>query len=414
MSVTEIILPKLGLTMDEGKVLSWRKREGDAVAAGEILFEVETDKAAMEVEAPGAGFLRRIIVAEGESVPVATVIALLTTTPDEALPEGTGPGRPVGPAGKTRASPEAVTPSPASQAQTARPDGPAHSPTDGVDGSASTTRVIASPAAKRRAEALGVELTSVVGTGPGGRIQIEDVEKFAAAGQMAAGSDSGSARTHVAGEKREPLSRMRRTIAERMTQSFRDVPQFSISRDVDMTAADALRKREAVSYTDVILAACAKALVAHPRLRSRFDGDALVTAEAIHLGHAVAVEAGLLVPVLRDVDRKTLAELKSARETVERGARDGRLPADALTGAVFTVSNLGTLGVDRFTAIVNPPEAAILALGRVTARVVARDGKAEIRPSVTLTLSVDHRVADGAEAARFLTDLADRLERADL
>jgi len=412
VSVTEIILPKLGLTMDEGKVLSWHKHEGDAVAAGEILFEVETDKAAMEVEAPGAGFLRRIIVAEGESVPVATVIALLTTTPDEALPLAGSdgalePGRRVGPAGETRASPEAVTPSSTSQAQTVHPDSPARSPsTDGADGSASTTRVIASPAAKRRAEALGVELASVVGTGPGGRIQIEDVEKAAAA--------KGGSTAPVAGERREPLSRMRRTIAERMTHSFRDVPQFSISRDVDMTAAEALRKREGVSYTDVMLAACAKTLVAHPRLRSRFDGDALVTSDGIHIGHAVAVEAGLLVPVIRDVERRSLAELKSAREAVERGARDGRLPSEALAGAVFTVSNLGTLGVDRFTAIVNPPEAAILALGRVTDRVVARDGKAEIRPLVTLTLSIDHRVADGAEAARFLTDLADRLERADL
>ncbi len=416
MGVTEVILPKLGLTMDEGKVLAWRKREGDAVAAGEVLFEVETDKAAMEVEAPTAGFLRRVLVAAGESVPVATVIALMTTTADEALPGRggtTGPGghvrsssattepaRPLGPASETRTSPEAVTPSPASRAQWALDDGPARS--------SSTDRVIASPAAKRRAGELGVELSSVVGSGPGGRVQIEDVEKAAAGSATAAG------RASTPGETREPLSRMRKAIAEQMTRSVREAPQFSISRDVDMSAADALRKREGVSYTDVILAACAKTLAAHPRLRSRLEGDSIVTGAGIHLGHAVAVEAGLLVPVLRDVDRKTLPELKAAREAVERGAGEGRLPADALTGAVFTVSNLGTLGIDRFTAIVNPPEAAILALGRVAERVVARGGKAEVRPMVTLTLSVDHRVADGAEAARFLSDLAERLERADL
>ncbi len=441
MSVTEIILPKLGLTMAEGKVLAWRKREGDAVAPGEILFEVETDKAAMEVEAPAAGFLRRILVAEGESVPVATVIALITTTADEPLPaateagrhEETGRGRPVGsagprppateparplgPAGETRASRTAAAPSPASRAQWALTDEPARSPSaDRRTASPATERVIASPAAKRRAGELGVELASVVGSGPGGRIQIEDVEKAAAAGPAttSTGDGRGPITAAGAGERREPLSRMRKAIAERMTRSVREAPQFSISRDVDMSAADALRRREDVSYTDVILAACAKTLAAHPRLRSRLEGDALVTGDGIHLGHAVAVDAGLLVPVLRDVDRKTLGELRSAREAVERGARDGRLPADALSGGVFSVSNLGTLGVDLFTAIVNPPEAAILALGRVADRVVARDGAAEIRPMVTLTLSVDHRVADGAEAARFLSDLAERLERAEL
>jgi pyruvate dehydrogenase E2 component (dihydrolipoamide acetyltransferase) len=177
-----------------------------------------------------------------------------------------------------------------------------------------------------------------------------------------------------------------------------------------MSAANARRKAAGASYTDVVVSAAAKALAANPRLRSRFDGDAIVEVAGAHVGLAVAVTDGLLVPVIRDADSKDLAALVKEREHLEEGAHAGRLSADALTGAVFSVSNLGSLGVDRFTALVNPPEAAILAMGRVRDRVVARDGKAEVRPVVTLTLSVDHRVADGADAARFLDDVATRLE----
>lgn len=257
----------------------------------------------------------------------------------------------------------------------------------------------ASPAARKRAEELGVDLARVPGTGPGGRITIEDVEKAAATGPSR--------------ERREPLSRMRRAIGERMTRSVREAPQYAISRDVDMTAADGLRRREGVSYTDVIVAVCARALRAHPRLRGRIEDDALVTTERVNIGVAVAVEDGLLVPVIRDVDRKDLATLARERAALEEGSRVGKLPADAWSGGVFTISSLGTLGVDRFTAIVNPPEAAILAVGRVADRVVSLEGAPAIRPYVSLTLSVDHRVADGATAARFLADVAERLERGE-
>ena len=207
---------------------------------------------------------------------------------------------------------------------------------------------------------------------------------------------------------------MRRAIAERMTRSVRDQPQFSISRDVDMSAANEARRKAGASYTDAIVAACAKALRDHPRLRARIEGAELVISGAIHVGIAVAVEDGLLVPVLRDAERKDLSELARDREQLEQHARAGKLAEHEIGGAVFTVSNLGTLGVDRFTAIVNPPEAAILAVGRVSDRVIAKDGTSMIRPVATLTLSVDHRVADGATAARYLAAVAERLERADL
>ncbi|MBU6423151.1 MAG: 2-oxo acid dehydrogenase subunit E2, partial [Chloroflexi bacterium] len=232
------------------------------------------------------------------------------------------------------------------------------------------------------------------GSGPGGRVTLEDVD--AAAASSPAGAAAPAAAT--GGERRIPLTRMRRAIAEAMSRSAQ-VPQFQVSRDVDMTAADDLRKREGVSFTDLLVAACARALRAHERFRGRFDGDAVVVADRVHVGVALALDDGLIVPVIRDADRKDLRAIAEERERLQQGARAGKLPADALTGAVFSISNLGTLGVDRFQALVNPPEAAILAVGRLSpAKVLA------------LTLSVDHRVADGADAARFLSDVAAWLE----
>jgi pyruvate dehydrogenase E2 component (dihydrolipoamide acetyltransferase) len=207
---------------------------------------------------------------------------------------------------------------------------------------------------------------------------------------------------------------MRRAIAERMTKSVREQPQYSISRDVDMTAANEKRKAAGASYTDAIVAAAAKALREHPRLRARIENGELVTSDAANVGLAIALDDGLLVAVLRDADRKGVKELAAERERLEEHARAGKLAEHELTGSVLTVSNLGTMGIDRFTAIVNPPEAAILAVGRVADRVVAKDGVPAVRPIATLTLSVDHRVADGATAARYLSAVAELLERGEL
>jgi len=378
--------------MDEGRIVAWHKREGDAVAAGEVLFEVETDKATMEVESPAAGTLRRILYSADSSAPVATVIALISDTADEPLPS-------------ELLGAELPKPSLRADPQPSSAGGPpgARGPSEAQPlAESSEDRVRSSPAARKRAQDLGIEISSVRGSGPGGRVTMEDVET--ASTSPAAPS----------GERREPLSRMRRAIAERMTRSVREQPQFSISRDVDMSAANEARTKAGASYTDAIVAACAKALRDHPRLRGRIEDDALVISDAIHVGIAIALDDGLLVPVLRDADRKDLSELARERERLEQHARAGRLAQHEFGGAVFTVSNLGTLGVDRFTAIVNPPEAAILAVGRVTDRVIAKDGSALVRPVATLTLSVDHRVADGATAARYLTAVAERLERADL
>jgi len=386
VSVTKVILPKLGLTMDEGRVIASHKKEGDRITKGEILFEVETVNWNMEIESPASGYVRRILLPVDASAPVATVIGLISDTADEPLPSLS---EVVPSAAQATPSVAAATPSVAAMTP----------PSDGE-------RVRSSPAARKRAQELGVDIASVRGTGPGGRINIEDVEA-AAVGPAAARAAPGG---NGVPEKREPLSRMRRAVAEAMTRSVREAPQFSISRDVDMSNADRRRKAAGASYTDVIVSAAAKALRAHPRLRSRLDGDALVTTERMDVGIAIALDAGLIVPVVRDAETKGLAALKDERERLEAAVRSGHAPGDAFGGAAITVSNLGTLGVDRFTAIVNPPEAAILAVGRVADRVTVVGGAPTVRPIASLTLSVDHRVADGADAARYLADVVKELE----
>jgi pyruvate dehydrogenase E2 component (dihydrolipoamide acetyltransferase) len=388
VSVTKVILPKLGLTMDEGRVIAWHKKEGDRVEKGQVLFEVETDKANMEIESAVSGVLRRILAPANTTAPVATVIALIADTADEPLPA------------VAEAIPSVAQAAPSLAERVPSVAVASLLPADGE-------RVRSSPAARKRAQELGVDIGALRGTGPGGRINIEDVEAAASSTVAATPAPSGA---NGVPETREPLTRMRRAVGEAMTRSWREAPQFSISRDVDMTNASAKRKAASVSYTDVIVAAAARALRAHPRLRSRFDGDAVVVSDKIDVGLAVALDAGLIVPVLRDADRKTLPALREEREALEAAARAGHARADAFGDAAITISNLGTFGVDRFTAIVNPPEASILAVGRVSDRVVAVGGAPAVRPVVSLTLTVDHRVADGADAARYLADVATNLE----
>ena len=392
--------------MDEGRIVAWHKRVGDAVAAGDVLFEVETDKATMEVESPTAGTLRRILYPPDATAPVATVIALISDTPDEPLPANGSFGAGL-PTGAQPPKPSLRDGGPPSSGRGPIARGPSEvGPLADSAVLSEGYRVRSSPAARKRAQELGVDIGKIAGSGPGGRVTLEDVD---------AAVTSGSAPVAPSyGERREPLSRMRRAIGERMTRSVREQPQFSISRDVDMTAANEKRKAAGASYTDVIVAAAAKTLRDHPRLRTRLEGGELVTSDAANVGLAIALADGLLVAVLRDADRKDLRDLALERERVEEHAQAGKLAEHELTGSVLTVSNLGTMGIDRFTAIVNPPEAAILAVGRVADRVVAKDGVPAVRPMATLTLSVDHRVADGATAARYLSAVAERLERGDL
>lgn len=405
--VNRVVLPKLGLTMDEGRIARWVKQEGDTVEKGEILLEVETDKATVEVESPASGVLRSIVVPEGETVPVAQLIGFITDSADEPLPDGGAATATSSPVQQT-----VPTESPAAQVQPAgRPAREETQPAGALK---------AAPAARRLAQELGVNLSTVTGSGPGGRITTEDVEKAA----QGPSSQAQAAPPATSASGTAPLSRMRKAIAERMTLSRREVPQFTLSTDVDMSGAVELRQRSLeqvqrehnvrLTYTDILVQAVTRALRRHPEVNASYveDGPSIQTHEQVNIGIAVALEQGLIVPVMADADRKSLGEIAAARQALVEAAKSGRLGSAESSGATFTISNLGSYRVDRFDAIINPPEAAILAVGRMQDRVVAKDGWFAVRPTMTLTLTCDHRVLDGASGARFLQTLAEELESA--
>jgi pyruvate dehydrogenase E2 component (dihydrolipoamide acetyltransferase) len=364
-------MPALGMAQETGKVLRWLKAEGDRVAQGEPLLEIETDKATVELEAPGEGILARVSAAVGESVPVGQVIALILT-PGETVPTATPVAAPL-PAAS--AAPGAAAP-PAPPATA--PSGPPH-------------RVQASPKARRLARERGVDLAPLTGSGPGGAVLAADLAAAPA------------------------LSTTWRLMAERTAQSWMTVPHFFLFRIVD--ASTLIQHRDTVrpqvpdlTYTDLLVKAVALALREHPQVNARWEQGGIVTIPAVNIGVAVAADRGLVVPVIHGADRLTLAEITGRRTDLVARARDGKLRPDDLRDGTFTISNLGMYAVDAFTAIINPPQAAILAVGRIADRVVAIDGAPAVRPTLALSLSCDHRVIDGARGAAFLDSLADLLE----
>jgi pyruvate dehydrogenase E2 component (dihydrolipoamide acetyltransferase) len=395
-------LPRTTLTMDEGRIVRWLKRPGEAVAAGEAVVEVETDKSVVEVEAPQAGYLRRILAEDDAVVPVGAPIALLTDTAEEPLegesPEGAGAGEEVH---VKEAEPgEGVVTS--LRQEVAAPE-PEAKPRGGMP--ATERELRASPAVRRAARRQGVDLRRVPGSGPGGRILLADLEAFLRRPAPPEGRPS-----------------MRRAIARAMVESWREKPQFSVTVHVDMSRAETFRqvigpsfeasRGVRLSVMDLLVQAVARTLPAHPLLNCRVsaEGEA-VPIEHVDIGLAVAVEDGLLVPVLRAAERKSLAEIAVERKDLTTRAMTGKLRAQDLGEATFTISNLGPFGVDQFQAIVIPGEPAILAVGRLMEVPRVVDHELAVRPVLTLTLAVDHRVADGAAAARFLADVKDRLER---
>lgn len=406
---TEVRMPRLSLTMESGVILQWLKAEGDAVSKGEPLAELETDKVNVTMESPAPGYVRRLLVEAGVTVPCDMAVALLTATADEPL-DGAAPGAPgraaEPPAGREAAAPVAGAPAPGLPNA---PGGRAH--------------LNASPAAKNLARELGVDLALVTGTGPQGRIGLEDVRR-AAEGDGAARAAGTSPAAAPPGDRRVPLGRMRGAIAQRMTLSVTTVPQFTVRRRVDMTAAlivletiEAGPGTRGPGVADVLHLAVVRALCAHPEVNASFEpgptpetGQSVQRA-AVNLGIAVALPDGLVVPVIRDAQEMGLADLATARQRLQEEARTGRLSVDSLSGATFTVSNLGTMEVDEFTAIINPPEAAILAVGRMQQSLVVRDGAIHIRQMIGLTVTADHRILDGAAVARFLGTLCGYLER---
>ncbi len=457
--VTKVHMEALSPTMEEGEVIRWLKDEGDEVTQGDVLAEIETDKATMELTARGDGVLRKKILGEGATAPVGTVIGVIADADediDELLDEvSANGGAPSGGAGAEgsdegdardesgseaeaeveeqsgaeesagRAAAASHEPRTASREQAA-----ASGPSRAGDG-----RIKASPLARKLAAEADLDVAWVEGSGPGGRITKADVERAIEEGVSApatGAAESGAAPGVGAGGPRfvepsysgpeveeVPVSQMRKSIAKRLVQSLGPVPTFYLTRDIDMTRIMEARSRmnqrlEAqglkVSVNDLIIKATALALKRHPEINAQWHDDHIKRFHRVDIGVAVAVEDGLITPVVRGADQKGAAQIgQEVRELAGR-AREKKLQPDEYTGATFSISNLGMFGIEEFTAIINPPEAGILAVGAVEDRVVVEDGEGVIMPRMKVTMSCDHRVIDGASGARFLQTLAELLE----
>lgn len=434
-----IIMPKFEMAQESGTIVRWLKQVGDPVRKGEAVLEVETDKITMEVESPADGVLAQVLAEPGARVPIGQPIAYLAAAGEAIAPTPSPANAPAERAVKATPIAQKLAaehgidlsqvPGTGRDGQITRQDVEAFiaKQRSASQAEVSGGKVAAVPAARRLAGELGVALAQVSGSGPGGRIQSADVARVAEAQvaiQAAPAPASPSAERGPAVRQRIPLSGMRRTIAQRMSQSTREAPQFNVSVDVDMSRALAIvedwRATQAegqpkVTLTALLVKACAWALRGHPALNAGFEDEMIVEWSDINIGVAVAVDEGLIVPVIHHADRLSLLEVAARLNDVAQRGREGRLTLADVQGGTFTISNLGMFAVDRFTAIVNPPQAAILAVGRATKRVVpADDGQTRIAPMATFTVSADHRVVDGAQVGRFLSDLQRGLERPGL
>ncbi|HEY3542339.1 MAG TPA: dihydrolipoamide acetyltransferase family protein [Gaiellaceae bacterium] len=385
---TEVKLPRLGQGMEAGTIVKWLKAEGEPVQKGEPLYELDTDKVTQEVEAEATGVLLKIAVAEGE-VPVGETIAFIGNEGEDA------PASAEKPAEAPKREPERETGREAAAAHAEQQPAPSSGATNG--------RVKASPLARRIARERGIELTSLRGTGPDGRIVAEDVERAQAQPAAAVAQPVASGEVES-----RPLSNVRKTIARRLTEAW-TVPAFQLTVDVDMTRTQELvqKQRELnpdvrITVTDVLTKVCAQALMRHRDMNVQFTGDALLAFPNANVGIAVAAPQGLVVPVVKNAEQMTIARIASVRGDLVSRARDGKLKADDLEGGTFTISNLGMYDVDVFTAVLNPPQASILAVGQTRDMVVPRDGDLDVLPIMTMTITCDHRAVDGATGAEFL------------
>jgi pyruvate dehydrogenase E2 component (dihydrolipoyllysine-residue acetyltransferase) len=401
---TEVILPRLGQGMESGTIVRWLKSEGEPVEKGEPLFELDTDKVTQEVEAEAAGVLLKIAIAEGE-VPVGQTVAFIGAE-GEDVPE---------PAPQAEPTPASNT---VLQGQREKPDEAAAAAPESATAT-TNGRIKASPLARRIARERGIELSGIHGTGPDGRIVAEDVERAEAGAPRApsAASNTVLQAPVAAGEvERVPLSNVRRTIARRLTEAWQ-IPVFQLQASADMTRVNALvarlRERDPdvrVTVTDVLTKVCAQALMRHREVNAEFTEDAILLHPTANVGLAVAAPQGLVVPVIRSAERLSLTEIASVRAGFVGRAREAKLRAEDLEGGTFTISNLGMYAVESFTAVLNPPQAAIVAVGATEERVVPAGAETAVRPMVTLTCTFDHRAVDGAPAAAFLQTLKESLE----
>ena len=427
---TQVVMPKLSPTMEEGQVARWLKKEGDKVSMGEPLAEIDTDKATMEMQALSAGVLRKVLVKEGESAPLGQPIAIIGE-PDEDISELLKRATAAAPA---REATEEATTVPESDATPAieqkQPAEVSQStpevPTDGRGASGGRTPV--SPIAARMAAEAGVDLGRVQGSGPGGRIIKRDIEaamkeakpSSAAAPKlrpMAMPKAQPGAVYGPSAYRDEPMSEMRRTIARRLVTSLGPVPHFFLTTEIEMDRAADMRQQintlypdAKVSLNDVIIKVVAAALLQHPQVNASFQDKTVRYYEHADIGVAVATENGLITPVVRAADMKSLNEIAAEVRELAGRARERKLKPEEYMGATFSISNLGMFGIDEFTAVINPPEAAILAIGAMTPKPVVREGEVTIWQMMRATMSCDHRVVDGAVGAQFLQTFKQILE----
>ena len=410
---TEIVMPKLGLTMESGAISAWLVEEGQEVQKGQALLEIATDKVTMEVEAQADGILRKILVPPGEEVPVSTTIGVIAAADEDiGSYSAAAPSDPV-PAAAVAPTPSAPTPSAAaaptpSAAAAPTPSAPPPAPSADSDGRRPHKT---SPKARKIAAEHGLDLSGISGSGPAGRIVSADVLALVERVQPA----PAAAPVPVA-EGRVELSRAEQVAGERLTASYQQIPHIHLSMDVSAVWLQQFRtgyelEGKKISFNDLIVKATARTLSEFPRVNSLEEGEHFRYASEINVGIAVAAEQGLVVPVLRAAAEKTIEEIALEGTRLIDAARRGQLRPDDMLGGTFTISNLGMFGVSRFTAIINPPQVAILAVGAIENRVVASGADAfAVRPQLTLTLAADHRVVDGALGARFLARLKEVLE----
>jgi pyruvate dehydrogenase E2 component (dihydrolipoamide acetyltransferase) len=416
---TKVVMEALSPTMEEGRLVEWKKSEGDAVAVGDVLAEVETDKAVMELVARAAGTLIKQAVTAGATVPVAATVGWIGTA-GEAVPGGEAPAAtPKAPPASAAAEPaksQESAPEPSAEPATPAPAAPAPAaaaPPPAVP--QSSERVKASPLARRIAAEKGVDLAGVSGSGPEGRVIKRDLEGVAAR-QPAPQAPTGGAPLGAAYAD-VTLTPMRKTIAKRLVQSIGPIPTYYLTAEADMERAHEAREallaqdeKGKFSFNDFIIRSAAAALRMHPWVNAWWMDDKVRQWHEVHIGVAVAVDEGLITPVIRHADRKSLRDIAAEVRELAGRAREKKLKPEEYTGATFSISNLGMFGIDEFTAVINPPEAAILAVGRIEPKPVALNGALVIRRRMRITMSCDHRVIDGATGAAFLKTLVGMLE----
>jgi len=425
--ITRVVLAKLSPTMEEGTIVKWSKKEGDAIKVGDVLAEIETDKANMEMEALGSGVLRKILVQAGGKAPIGSLIGVIADA-NEDISAMLAEAAKAAPAASPQPAPAAAAPAAPAPAAAPRPAAqaaptPAPAPTLAAvpaPAAAPGGRVKSSPLARAIAAQKNVPLTLVAGSGPGGRIIKRDVEGYIASPRPAAGAPAAARPAApvpaVPAGTAIPVSNIRRVIAKRLSESAFTAPHFYVTVEIDMDAAVSLREQLIraeeikLSYNDLVVKACAKALTRFPTVNASWTGETIQTHAEVHVGIAVSIPDGLITPVVRNADRKHVVEIAHEIKDLAARARDRKLKPEEFTGSTFTISNLGMFDVTEFTAIINPPESCILAVGGVRKQPVVKNDELAVGHRMKVTLSSDHRVVDGALAAQFLAEVRRLLE----